>query len=519
MAYVTGSHALKVGIHLFRGVLNQYNSHPTGNEEFQTVNGRPTAVTYYGDPSTSESYIRPNLGVYGQDQWIVKRVTVNAGLRFDYWSTGFENQSIAPTQYVPVTRSVPGRVAVSWKDLSPRLGVAYDVFGTGKTALKASINRYVLQQNSSLATALNPIVNNNSVTRTWTDTDGDYVVQGDPLNPAANGELGRSTNLNFGNPATNTAYAPAWATGFNKRPYNWEMSASIQHELMPRLSVNAAYFRRVYGNFYVTDNTAVSASDYSPYCVPVPVDSRLPTRGGQPLCGLFDLNPNQVGKISNVVTAAGNFGNVYEHWNGVDLTMTARLPKVQLQGGLSTGKTMTDNCDIVTNSPQIIVPAPAGADLPLQSGPSTPTGYCHIETPFLTQVKLLGSYTLPWEVAFAATYQSIPGRQVNANAIFTSAQVAPSLGRPLGSASTVTVNIAAPAAVYAERLNQVDLRFTKIFRVGRRQFRGMVDLYNVLNDNSVLTPSNTYGTTGAAWLNPLVIMPPRLAKLGVQFDF
>src|SRR5882672_7313766 len=106
------------------------------------------------------------------------------------------------------------------------------------------------------------------------------------------------------------------------------------------LSVNAAYFRRIYGNFAVTDNTAVAPADYDPFCVTAPADPRLPG-GGRQICGLFDLNPAKVGQVSTLGTDASHYGNVYDQWNGVDLSMNARLQKVLLQGGVSTGKTMT----------------------------------------------------------------------------------------------------------------------------------------------------------------------------------
>jgi hypothetical protein len=390
--------------------------------------------------------------------------------------------------------------------------------------LKGSLNRYVLQENVGRASTLNLIGSNNSDTRRWTD-NGDFIVQGDPLDRTANLELGPSTNLNFGRPVGNISYDPAWARGFGLRPYNWETSMALQHELIPRLSVNAAYFHRTYGNFTATDNRAVTASDFSPYCVTAPADPRLPT-SGQRICGLFDLNPNQVGKIANVVTAASNYGDQYERWNGVDVTTTARLPKVLLQGGLSTGKTTADNCDIVTRYPQVVSPQPPGSDFIVASGvlaaPQTgyaSTEFCHIETPFLTQVKLLGSYTLPWDVQFAATFQSIPGRPLLANAVFTSAQIAPSLGRPLAAASTASVNIVRPGTLFMDRLYQLDLRFAKTFRVRQTRLQGIVDLYNALNNNTDLVLNTTYGSTGATWLQPSVILPPRLIKLGVKIDF
>jgi hypothetical protein len=134
-------------------------------------------------------------------------------------------------------------------------------------------------------------------------------------------------------------------------------------------------------------------------------------------------------------------------------------------------------------------------------------------------VKLLGAYMLPWDVQIAATFQSVPGRPLVANAVFTSAQIAPSLGRPLAAAATATINVIPPASLYMERLNQLDLRFAKTFRIRQTRFQGLIDLYNSMNSNADLLLNTTYGTNGAAWLRPIVVLPPRLVKIGVQVDF
>ena len=101
----------------------------------------------------------------------------------------------------------------------------------------------------------------------------------------------------------------------------------------------------------MTENTAVTAADYDPFCVTAPTDAPLPT-SGQQICGMFDLHSTKLGQVSTLGTAAANYGEQFDHWNGVDFTMNARLPKVLLQGGVSTGKTLTDNCAITRTFPQ-----------------------------------------------------------------------------------------------------------------------------------------------------------------------
>ena len=226
---------------------------------------------------------------------------------------------------------------------------------------------------------------------------------------------------------------------------------------MPRVGVDVGYFRRTYDNFTVVDNRAVAASDYSPFSITAPLDPRLPDGGGYVISGLQNLNPNKVGQVDNFFTRARNYGEQYEHWNGVDASLNVRLQKgIMLQGGMSTGRTSTDNCDVVAAVPESAT-----------AGTSNSPLYCHVDTPFLTQVKLLGSYTVPKiDVQISSTVQSLPGPNITANYVASNALIQPSLGRPLsGGAANVTINLISPGVMYGDRINSMDLRFSKIFAV------------------------------------------------------
>ena len=512
VSYVTGSHALKVGYTLTMGTYEQTATR-VGDMTILAFNGVPSTVTYLGTPTLAVNKVWPNLGLYAQDQWTVNRFTVNAGLRLDYFKSHYPDQRTPPTQFVPVERTFQGQEVVNWKDLNPRLGLAYDLFGNGKTAIKVSANRYVLGEGTGRASTINPIQSNNSTTRTWADANGDRVIQGNPLDPNPNGELRTNSNLNFGRPVLSARYDQEWSHGFQNRPYNWEFSTGLQHELIPRMSVNVAYFRRIYGNFTVTDNALVGAQDYDPFCVTAPADSRLPNGGNERICGLFDLNPTKQGLQDRVTTFASNFGNQYEHWNGVDLTVNARLPKVLLQGGVSTGSTYTDDCEVVRNLPEAASATSANGDR-----------YCSTKSPFLTQLKLLGAYTLPFDIQLSGTFQTSPGPEITASGTFVNSQISPTLGRVLSSGSNVQIGLVEPKTEYGERMYQLDFRFAKRFNVNRTRFQATVDLYNALNGNAILVTSNNYGatagaTTGSQWLVPAAILPARIVKFGVQMTF
>lgn len=515
VSYVTGSHSLKAGF----TYQWQFAKDPTvfaiGDVNYRTLNGVPNQVTYYTTPYAAPLFLKP-FGLFVQDQLKVRRWTINAGVRFDQFRTSYDAIHLEPVRWLPVARDYPGAEVLNWKDLSPRLGLVYDVFGTGRTAIKVSMSRYVLQEGKNNTNNVHPVIaaTNNSA-RTWTDGNRDFVVQGDPLNPVANGELGPSPNANFGRPNTTLRFDPDWATGFGARPYNWETMLTLQHELLPRVGLDVSYSRRSYGNFIVNDNTLVSPSDFDTYCITAPTDARLEGGSGQRICDLYDLKPAKVGQVDTLRTYSGKYGNQSERWNGLDVSTNVRFQGgAMVQGGLSLGRQTTDNCDVVTKV----------------DNPST--YQCHRESALLPQVKLLGSYQLPWwQLQVSGTFQSqvpdpVGGANFDynyfglpANYVAANAQVAPSLGRNLSSAANVTVNVVEPGSLYPGRTNQFDFRLSKRVVVGAARLQGMLDLYNLFNSNNVLRMNGAYGSDGAAWGRPQAIVPGRLFKLGAQLSF
>ena len=215
------------------------------------------------------------------------------------------------------------------------------------------------------------------------------------------------------------------------------------------------------------------------------------------------IGPNGSGKTTLFNTVCGvhrpNSGTV--HWNGVDISLQARLAGgVLITGGLSTGKTTTDNCDVV-----------AKVDNPSQYN-------CKLETPFLPQVKFGGSYTLPLGVQVSGTLQSFWGPSIAANATFTNAQIAPSLGRNLaaGPTAVASVQILPAFQQYEDRISQLDLRLSKVLKIGRSRLSVDLDAYNVFNASPILAETTVFG---ASFLKPSTILGARLFKIGGQFEF
>jgi hypothetical protein len=439
------------------------------------------------------------LGAFLQDQWSLGDTTLNLGLRLDMLNGWIPAVTMPAGDFVP-ERSFPEVPdALNWKDLSPRIGVAHDLFGNGRTAVKGFIGRFVsFQSNAGLLAALAPAASMvTSSTRTWNDLNGDYVPQ--------ENELGPHSAANFGQVRSVTSYDRAITHGWHNREYSWQASASIQHELRPGLSVEVGYYRTWYGNFTLTDNLAISPDDFDPYCITAPTDSRLPN-SGQQICGFYDIRPSAFGLVDNFVTKASNYGKQKEIFNGVDVTMNARIRGVTVLGGLATGSTLLERCFVV-DSPQELY-------------------QCRNKQPWGagTQLKLSAILTLPWQVRTSLTYTNIASIPLTASYVATNAAIAPSLGRNLGACrgaavcnATAIVELMEPNQVFPEGRNQqLNLRFARRFNAAGMRLEPQVDIFNLTNSNQVLVMTTRYG---AAWQNATTILAPRVVKLGVQVNF
>jgi hypothetical protein len=513
LTYVTGSHAFKVGMTLQEGpaITDVYTSKDTA---LIVRNGAPFQVTVRTTPYTARERLVADLGIYAQDTWKFDRLTANLGIRFDYLNGKIDKQTaaggtwIGPRSFEELT-SVP-----NYKDIGPRLGLAYDLFGNGKTALKATVSRYILPYTLAVTRLLNPFNTSvNTATRPWTD-NGDGIPQ--------ESELGALSNNAFGQVNVATRYDDPTIRGFGKRRGNWEYAASVTQEIMPRLSVDAGYFRRVQNNFTATDNLDVAPTDFQPYCVTSPRDSRLPGGGGQQICGLYDIVPTKFGvATNNIVRRVADLGvEQHEVFDGVDVTFAARPGGgVFLNGGVATGRTHFDQCQAYVDNPATTYGL-TGATF----------AQCDYSSGLLTQFKVNGTYMLPWQdIQVGGVLQNLPGQQILAQWNITQADVQ-NLGRPLsgGANTSRVVPLIEPGTEFTPRRTQIDLRLSKSFNLGGpKRLQLMADIFNLTNSNAAVgatsnagePPASLITTYGSAWLKPLNVLQARYVKFGAQFVF
>jgi hypothetical protein len=516
ISYVTGAHNMKIGyqggfstptkdyyyfgeviaIRMNNGVINQL-----------TQNG-----AYPAGMSTGRD-VQP-INFYAQDQWTRQRLTLQGGIRLDNGLTAYPSVKVGgpgfnlmPTEFAFPKKSTQG---IAWRDVTPRVGVAYDLFGNGKTALKFNYGKYMEGLSSLFGLDLNPAFRiSTSTSRSWTDSNKNFVPDCDLKILQLNGECGQVADLNFGKQVFSDNYDPAFVSGWGNRPWNKSMGISIQQEIAPRVAVNVGYFRNSWGNKSVVDNRATILSDYTPFGIRAPADSRLPGGGGDVVSGLYNVVPLKSGVIDNLTQKGTNFGEQIESWQGVDVNVTARMRiGLTVQGGTSTGRRLTDDCAIRAMVPEAI---------------SLTSPYCRVAEPYLTSASGLATYTIPKvAVLVSTTWRSNPGAQIGANYVANNAVIAAGpqpLGRNLsGGAANVTVNLIQPGTLYGARQNNVDFRVAKVLRYGRTRTQISLDLYNLTNTDVVLAQNNTF-VPGGAWLTPTRIQPARYMKISGQFDF
>jgi hypothetical protein len=533
VSYVTGTHQFKTGVNYRHTTIGNIDKLGADTDMHGTAvnyrfnNGVPNQLTLLDAPWNFQETTK-DLALFAQDQWTISRLTLNLGARYNHATGETPLQVLGAGKYVPERRFQPLKKIPNYQNLSPRLGVAYDLFGTGKTALKASLGHYP----DIIRTASGNPANNltRTTTRTWNDSQFDtgdprtrnFVPDCDLRNPLPNGECGPWSDLTFGQ-LVGARYADGVLSGWNRQYANWQGSVSVQHELRPGFGVSAGYFRTWYvgdaggsgipgaeTTLTVTDNLKVTPKDFDEFCITAPTNPDLPN-SGQQLCGLFDVKPALFGQSDNVIKSAEDFGRRKTRvYNGVDLTTNARFGKGgQVSGGVSIGRTVTDNCVVV--------------DTPQDARPD----FCRTARPWgaATDVKFLVVYPLPYDIQTSAVYQNTAGIPITASYVVSNAAIAPSLHRNLSDcaigAATCNANrtiaLIPDNSLFEPRAQQLDLRFTRTFRFGgTRRLRPSLDIYNLFNAATVLAMNTTYGTS---WKDVTQILNGRQLRFAAQFDF
>ncbi|MEZ5284932.1 MAG: hypothetical protein R2712_09000 [Vicinamibacterales bacterium] len=439
------------------------------------------------------------------DSWTMNRMTLNLGARFERFTARINDQFANAGRFAPERSFSEVSGMPNWFDIAPRLGVSYDLFGNQRTALKATFGRYMAGQTTGFPARYNPL-QLQSDTRTWRDTNGDNVAQ--------DNEIGPSNNAAFGLPVQTLRPDPDIA-----REYDLEYTVSVQHELSRGLSVTAGYYRRGTYNQRRTQNNGWSAADYTIVSVVSPLDgSILP---------VYNLDPTKRANVDRTDFNSTESDLRRRTYNGIQLGFNARLGGAQFFGGWTVDRIVDIRCDAIESNQ-----ARYGgtAAISANNAPQPDFHWCdqsQLDMPWLQEIKLAGSYRLPWQdIQVNVAYQSYNGQP-----LFTRWNLSPTtryaancvgacrpgeLVVPNLTLASYVLDLVAPGQSYYPRQHQLDMGFRKLFRVGRYQLSAQADIFNIVNSSYVKNQNITWG---ASLGQPLDILQPRTLRLAAQLRF
>lgn len=499
VSYVTGSHHFTTGSNWAWGRQRTFSeSHGDLQQEYRT--GVADSVLLRNSPiDFADAKMIADLGIFAQDSWTLKQLTVTAGVRYEYFDAMIPEQNSPAGRFVGARHFEAIEHLPQFSNVVPRLAGVYDVFGNGKTAIKANLSEYVDQRTLSLTTPYSPLA---AVTArvSWRDLNADNVAQGELgcvyLTPGCEFQVS-ALPQNFGTRALSIQDSDL------KRSTNLESSIAVQHELMPRLSVGAGFYRRTFQDLLLTDYVDRSQADYSPVQVISPLNGEVITA--------YNLVPAKL--LLTQIRDTNATSDRKRTFNGYEFAVNARVHGgITIFGGLSLQRTINVTCD-QPDDPNLLRYCDQGKNgLPIQS-----------------DFKLNISYPTPlWGLYVSGVYQSYQGAEAQTNWLIsrTTRYAADCMGPctpgalviPAMTEASLTIPLRPVGTEFLDRLNQLDVRIGKRIKVRRFNISTQVDLFNVMNGNSVLGVRNfNYGVAG--FRVPSEVLQARLVKASATITF
>jgi hypothetical protein len=299
VAYITGNHQIKAGFQFSNG-RNSYGYTANGDAYEYFLAGVPQYILAFDTPVIYNTHLDADMGLYLMDTWKFKRLSLTAGIRWEYLSANIDPENAPAGRFVPARTVTPIDCNTikgmgCWSDWTPRVGLVYDVFGNHKTAIKAGIGKYDSQYSTGFTANFNPMALQSEVITNvnWAGLGaactpvnypnlgpgpnplchsvGGFAPQGTPSTALCAGCVGPSPNANFGlitNNSTGVALDPNW-----HRDYNWQYSAGVQQEVARGVTLNVNWFRRsIYQGTLLVNENALPLSSWTPFTIDNPLN-------------------------------------------------------------------------------------------------------------------------------------------------------------------------------------------------------------------------------------------------------
>jgi hypothetical protein len=515
VSYVTGTHNIKIGYTHEIGPDGRMGNAYNGDIQLNYNQGRPSTVTAFNTPLEAPGIVEYDAGLFAQDSWTLSRLTLNLGMRVEWFAAGMEETSAAAGRFAPARFFPAQHGLIKWgPDYAPRLSAVYDLFGDGRTALKTSFSKYHRQYDADpfLVYADAGLRSEN---RNWFDcalnaagtacsgvvlpTNNDGIAQDSEIGPSPSG----------GNFGQRSGALP----GDLRRQYNLELTAGVQRQVTSSLAVGALFIKRTIRNIQMTDRTSITLSDYTPFQVQMPAISDpevAAVLSPNEMITVYNLNQakNSVYGLGLIDRSSQQNRSLY---TGFEASFSARLAgNGMVFGSWTAERNVSVFCesDDNPNGPPI-------ADLYQGKLGAEGGRFCdqrNFHIPFLNELKLAGSYPLRYGVDVGAVLQSYPG----AERVITwqpPANLFPNGQRT--QAQTIILN--QPGSLFTGRWNQLDVNIKKNFRYGHGKVHTFqLDVFNVFNSNAIRTLTDTVGTSLG---QVTAILPGRFPRLAYQFKW
>ncbi len=479
-----GSHQFKTGFDFVDGTDVSGSAGSPANQYQLIFNGGPPfELATFAWPVKAFVVVH-YLGIYAQDSWrIAPRLTLNLGARYAH-DNGFVPDQCRTAGMFTAAACFPRVQMNIWNTVAPRLHAAYDLSGDGKTVIKGGWGRFDhMREHSPELTNVNPLIGT-TTTWLWHDLNGDKLYQPGEVNLNPNGsDYVSISGLTNGVPNPD-----------EKEPKIDEFSLTLERQLIPNLAV------RVTGLYTHTFNTYRSLNTprpYSAYNIPI----TKPDPGPDNVLNTADDPGKSITYYAYPASLAGNAfsqttlindPNADQTYKSLELAATKRLSKGwQLMASYTATKKHI----------------PFGNDPPIAYNPNVEIFVANDTWEW--EAKISGAYMLPFGITASANFQNISGNPFARQVLFTT-----------GGTSTVPSLVANVEPIGSRRLpsiNLLDLRVDKAIKFGRNQkVTVRATCFNSLNASTTLSLQQQ---SGATFLQPTSILPPRIFEFGVSYAF